>query len=169
MLLKLSDKFGEPLTLDGCDFYAFPAPEKLAETTESDLMACGLGYRAKYVLATSRRIVESDFSLERLRNMPYHQAKKELAAFPGVGLKVADCILLFSLGKREAFPVDVWVKRIILKHYAEQFPKAFIEKIENHKSLSDSEYEKLNEFGRSYFGEYAGYAQEYLYHYERTL
>jgi N-glycosylase/DNA lyase len=101
--------------------------------------------------------------------MPYHQAKKELAAFPGVGLKVADCILLFSLGKREAFPVDVWVKRIILKHYAEQFPKAFIEKIENHKSLSDSEYEKLNEFGRSYFEEYAGYAQEYMYHYERTL
>jgi len=169
MLLKLSKKFGEKTSFDGYDFYTFPAPEKLAKTAESDLMACGLGYRAKYVLATSKRILENDFSLERLKKMPYQQAKKELISFPGVGLKVADCILLFSLGKREAFPVDVWVKRAILKHYAANLPKTFIEKISRHNSLSNGEYERLNEFGRTYFGEYAGYAQEYLYHYERTL
>jgi N-glycosylase/DNA lyase len=169
MLFKLSKKFGEKRSFDGCDFYTFPAPEKLAKTTESHLMECGLGYRAKYVLATSKRIFENDFSLESLRKMPYQQAKKELVSFPGVGSKVADCILLFSLGKREAFPVDVWVKRVILKHYAANFPEAFIEKISSHDSLSNGEYEKLNEFGRTYFGEYAGYAQEYLYHYERTL
>jgi N-glycosylase/DNA lyase len=169
MLFKLSKKFGEKMAFDDCDFYTFPAPEKLAKTSESDLMECGLGYRAKYVLATSKRILENDFSLESLRKMPYQQAKKELASFPGVGLKVADCVLLFSLGKREAFPVDVWVKRVILKHYAAHFPNQFIEKILNHDSLSNREYEKLNEFGRTYFGEYAGYAQEYLYHYERML
>jgi N-glycosylase/DNA lyase len=131
-------------------------------------MECGLGYRAKYVLETSKRISENN-SLERLRKMPYQQAKKELVAFPGVGLKVADCILLFSLGKTEAFPVDVWVKRVILRHYKPHFPEAFVEKISSHNSLSNGEYEKLNEFGRTYFGEYAGYAQEYLYHYERML
>jgi N-glycosylase/DNA lyase len=167
MLLKLSKKFGEKASFVGCDFYTFPTPEKLAKTTENDLMECGLGYRAKYVLEASRKIVDNDFDLEDLRKMPYQQAKKELVSFPGVGLKVADCILLFSLGKREAFPVDVWVKRAILKHYAAQFPNSFIEKISSHDSLSNAEYEKLNEFGRKYFGEYAGYAQEYLYHYER--
>jgi len=169
MLFKLSKKFGEKMSFDGCDFYTFPTPEKLAKTTEKNLMECGLGYRAKYVLQTSTRICENTFNLESLRKMPYQQAKKELINFLGVGLKVADCILLFSLGKREAFPVDVWVKRVILKHYAAQFPNAFIEKISTQESLSNSEYEKLNEFGRNYFGEYAGYAQEYLYHYERMM
>jgi N-glycosylase/DNA lyase len=167
MLLKLSKKFGEKMTLDGCDFYTFPTPEKLAKTTESDLMVCGLGYRAKYVLETSKKIYESSFDLECLKNLPYQQAKKELFSLSGVGLKVADCVLLFSLGKLDAFPVDVWVKRAILKHYAEHFPNAFIKKISNQESLSNMEYEKLRAFGRNYFGEYAGYAQEYLYHYER--
>jgi N-glycosylase/DNA lyase len=167
MLLKLSKKFGEKMTLDRCDFYTFPTPEKLAKTTESELMECSLGYRATYVLETSKKIFENNFNLQSLRKMSYQQAKKELINFPGVGLKVADCILLFSLGKQEAFPVDVWVKRVILKHYAAHFPNAFIEKISSQESLSNAEYEKLNEFGRNYFGEHAGYAQEYLYHYER--
>jgi N-glycosylase/DNA lyase len=168
MLLKLSKKFGRKISLDSHDFYTFPTPEKLAKATEGDLMECSLGYRAKYVLETSRRIVENRFSLESLKNMPYHQAKKELVNFPGVGLKVADCILLFSLGKQEAFPVDVWVKRVVLRHYSEHFSEEFVEKISSHASLSNAEYERLNEFGRTYFGRYAGYAQEYLYHYERT-
>jgi N-glycosylase/DNA lyase len=168
MLLKLSKKFGRKISLDSHDFYTFPTPEKLAKATESDLMTCSLGYRAKYVLETSRKIVETRFSLESLKNMPYHQAKKELVDFPGVGLKVADCILLFSLGKQEAFPVDVWVKRVVLRHYSEHFSEEFVEKISSHASLSNAEYERLNEFGRTYFGRYAGYAQEYLYHYERT-
>ena len=166
-LLKLSKKFGEKMTIDGYDFYTFPTPEKLARTTENDLMECGLGYRAKYVLETSKKICESDFDLEDLRKMSYQQAKKELFSFSGVGLKVADCILLFSLGKLDAFPVDVWVKRTILKHYAEHFSNDFVKKISSQESLSNSEYERLNEFGRNYFEEYAGYAQEYLYHYER--
>jgi N-glycosylase/DNA lyase len=167
MLLKLSKKFGEKMTLDGYDFCTFPTPEKLAKTTESGLAACGLGYRAKYVLETSKKIYKGDFDLEGLRKMPYQQAKKELLGLSGVGLKVADCVLLFSLGKLDAFPVDVWVKRALLRHYAEHFPDAFIKRIANQESLSNSEYERLNEFGRNYFGEYAGYAQEYLYHYER--
>jgi N-glycosylase/DNA lyase len=169
MLFRLSKKFGERVRLDGCDFYGFPAAEKLAKATENALMECGLGYRAKYLLETSKKIIDEDFDLESLRKMPYYQAKRELFDFPGVGLKVADCVLLFSLGKREAFPVDVWVKRVILRHYGAHFPEEFIEKTSSHESLSNAEYEKLNEFGRNYFGKYAGYAQEYLYHYERMM
>jgi N-glycosylase/DNA lyase len=168
MLLKMSKKFGEQVALDGCDFYTFPTIDKLANATASSLATCGLGYRAKYILETSKRICESNFDLESLRKMSYPQAKETLRGFSGVGSKVADCVLLFSLGKLEAFPVDVWVKRAILNHYADQFPKELIQKISCNGSFSNAEYERLNEFGRNYFGEYAGYAQEYLYHYERT-
>jgi N-glycosylase/DNA lyase len=167
MLRRLSEKFGEKKTLDGCDYYTFPTPEKLANATDNSLAACGLGYRARYVLETSKKICEGEFDLEALRKMPYQQARKELCGLSGVGLKVADCILLFSLGKLDAFPVDVWVKRAILNYYANQFPEEFIQKISHNSSFSKAEYERLNIFGRNYFGKYAGYAQEYLYHYER--
>ena len=167
MLNNLSRKFGEKVTLDNCDFYTFPKAEKLANATLKNLEACGVGYRAKYLLETSKRIFENNFELERLEHLPYEQAKKELGNFSGVGPKVADCILLFSLGKSEAFPVDVWVKRVILNHYAEKLPNDFVQKLLRIDSLSSSDYERLNIFGRTYFGEYAGYAQEYLYHYER--
>jgi len=167
MLLKLAKTFGERVTLDGCGFYTFPTPEKLAKATASSLATCGLGYRAKYVLETSKRICETNFDLESLRGMSYYEAKKALKSFAGVGSKVADCVLLFSLGKLDAFPVDVWVKRAILNNYADKFPKEFTQKMNSNRSFSNAEYERLNAFGRSYFGEYAGYAQEYLYHYER--
>jgi N-glycosylase/DNA lyase len=167
MLCRLSKKFGEKTALDGYDFYTFPTSKKLANTTESGLATCGLGYRAKYVLETSKKIYKGDFDLESLRKTSYQQTRKELFSLPGVGLKVADCVSLFSLAKLEAFPVDVRVKRALLRHYAEHFPNAFIQKMSNQESLNNSEYEKLSAFGRNYFGEYAGYAQEYLYHYER--
>jgi len=168
MLSKLSQKFGEKKTFDRLDFYTFPTAAKLAFASGNALSECGLGYRAKYVQATAKKIHEGNFELEHLKSMPYLEARRMLFEFSGVGLKVADCVLLFSIEKMEAFPVDVWVKRVILKHYANQFPEALVKKISSHESLSNGEYEKLNVFGRSYFGKYAGYAQEYLYHYERT-
>ena len=167
MLLSLSSRFGEKMTLDGMEFFTFPTPEKLAGATEKDLLECGLGYRAKYVQETSKRIFENNFELERLKQLPYEQAKKKLCGFAGVGHKVADCILLFSLGKLEAFPVDRWVERVILNHYAQRLPSELAQKLSQREEFSNSEYAKLSTFGREYFGEYAGYAQEYLYHYER--
>jgi N-glycosylase/DNA lyase len=80
---------------------------------------------------------------------------------------VADCVLLFSLGKTEAFPVDRWVERVILNHYTQQLPPELARKLAQREGLTNSEYVRLNAFGRQYFGKYAGYAQEYLYHYER--
>ena len=166
MLLKLSAKFGEKLTYDGYDFYSFPKPEKLAKATH-DMAACGLGYRGRYVLETSKRVLSVDFDLEDLKRLGYQEAREKLCELPGVGSKVADCVLLFSLGRLDAFPVDVWVKRIVLRHYAGYFSGAFVEKLSRRKSFSNSDYERLSRFGREYFGEFAGYAQEYLYHYER--
>ncbi len=167
MLLSLSRKLGEKTVLDGMEFFTFPTPKKLAGAAIKDLLACGLGYRAKYVQETSKRIFENSFKLESLRQLPYLQAKKQICSFAGVGPKVADCVLLFSLGKTEAFPVDRWVERVILNHYAEKLPPELAQKLSAREGFTNSDYAKLNVFGREYFGEYAGYAQEYLYHYER--
>ncbi|MCW4017287.1 MAG: hypothetical protein NWF00_01165 [Candidatus Bathyarchaeota archaeon] len=167
MLNNMAQKFGEKQVLDGNNFYTFPECKALAAATEQDLIGCGLGYRAKYVLTTAKKIREDNFDFEALRKLPYLETKKVLMQFSGVGAKVADCVLLFSLGKSEAFPVDVWVKRVILNHYGEKLSPEVLQRIEKSESLSTGDYERLNRFGRSYFGKYAGYAQEYLYHYER--
>lgn len=166
MLLKLSEKFGETVTFECEEFHAFPSAERLAAASVAELESCGLGYRAKYVSETSRMVAEGGFDVDALQKMSYVEAKRVLLGFPGVGRKVADCVLLFSLGRLEAFPVDVWMKRVLLRHYAGCFEAGFVKKLEM-GGLSDGDYERLSGFGRAYFGGYAGYAQEYLYHYER--
>ena len=105
--------------------------------------------------------------MEDLRRTPYFEAKRILMNFPGVGSKVADCVLLFSLGKNEAFPVDIWIKRVLMKHYREKLPSGLVRRLLERDALSTSDYRQLNGIGIDYFGEYAGWAQEYLYHYER--
>ncbi len=168
MLTRLSLKFGEPIEIEGEIFHAFPSAERLAAASVEELKGCGLGYRASYLQKTSQMVEDSSFDVETIRKMPYVEAKRVLLEFPGVGPKVADCVLLFSLSRCEAFPVDVRVKRVLLRHYTAAFEPEFVEKLTN-GGLSDSEYERLNCFGRTYFGRYAGYAQEYLYHYERCF
>ncbi len=168
MLRKISEKYGEKRIFDGYDFYIFPKAERLANASENGLRECGLGYRAKYVQETAKKIHNENVDLENLKALPYLEARKKILEFQGAGLKVADCVLLFSLKKMEAFPVDVWVKRVILNHYADQFPDELVKKMRSHDSLTNGEYEKIGAFARDYFGRYAGYAQEYLYHYERT-
>lgn len=169
MLYKLSEKFGEKKIFDDNIFFTFPKPEKLQSAKESDLLDCGLGYRSKYVLATSKKIFYNESIFEDLKKLPYFQAKKKLIDLPGVGPKVADCILLFSLGKNNAFPIDIWIKRVILRYYSNHFSKQFISKMSTGRAITTSDYNILNKFGRTYFGEYAGYAQEYLYHFERMI
>lgn len=168
MLRNLSEMYGEQKVVDGYTFFTFPTAEKLALSDVTGLQKCGLGYRAKYLHATAKKICNEKIDLDALKTLTYLEARKKLLSFPGVGLKVADCVLLFSMGKLEAFPVDVWVKRVILRHYSNNFPEETIKKMLSHESLTTGEYEKIGDFARSYFGCYAGYAQEYLYHYERT-
>jgi len=167
MILNLSKRFGTKITFDGYDFYTFPKPSDLANTDCEELRQCKLGFRDKRVLKTARIIQNKEFDLEALRKTGYEHARNELLSLPGVGQKVADCVNLFSLDKLEAFPVDVWMKRIIPKYYSSHFEPLFIEKIRNKRSLTPDEYREISFFGQRYFGRYAGYAQEYLFHYIR--
>ncbi|MFQ5406344.1 MAG: hypothetical protein ACE5DI_04265, partial [Candidatus Micrarchaeia archaeon] len=134
------------------DFYLFPTPKSLAKAGLKELKACGLGYRAKYVKSFSEKFEQNKKELEGLKKKTYADAKKTLRQHDGIGEKVADCILLFSLDKTEAFPVDVWIKRAM----ANAFPHL--------KNKSNS---ALAEFGRNRWRKNAGIAQEYLYFFVR--
>ncbi|GAG17116.1 unnamed protein product, partial [marine sediment metagenome] len=143
-------------TSDGSKFYTFPTPQQLSAAKISDLQkgfdkgGCALGYRAKYILSSTLLIANNSlsFSLDELKIAPYESTNKILQdSFCGIGPKVADCILLFSMDKLEAFPLDTWIRKIILNLYFK-------------KKVNDK---KIREFCSEYFGEFAGYAQEYLY------
>ncbi|MDE0300147.1 MAG: DNA glycosylase [Candidatus Poribacteria bacterium] len=153
IIQTLSARFGDRVILDDYVDYSFPSPESLAEAGIDALLECGTGYRAPYLWEVSASIVADTFNLRNLGEMSYPLAKQELMRLQGIGEKVADCICLFSLGHLEALPVDVWIKRIIEHVYFGR--KASIREI--------------REFGESYFGEYIGYAQQYLFHYARTF
>jgi len=168
MLQQMSSLFGVEREFDGKAFHLFPTAEQLALASEIGLRKCSLGFRAKYVKATAQKIVDENFDLNSLRQLPYLEARSKLLEFMGVGLKVADCVLLFSLDKTEAFPVDVWVKRVILNHYSDKLSSELVKRLQSRQTLTNKEYLKIGDFARGYFGQYAGYAQEYLYHYERT-
>jgi len=167
MILNLSKRFGKKITLEGHGFYTFPKPSDLAQADIEEIKGCKLGFRAERVWEVSNMIEQGGFDLEALRKMGYEEAKRKLMSLPGVGHKVADCVLLFALDRLEAFPVDVWMRRIILRLYPDHFEPSFVEKVLGKRSITPKEYEKINTFGRGYFGEYAGYAQEYLFHYWR--
>lgn len=167
MIFNLCRRFGDPINFESEEFYKFPKPEALAKANLKELRRCKLGYRAENVLKTAKLVNKGGFDPEALRTMPYKKAKEELLTLPGVGPKVADCILLFSLDKIEAFPIDIWMKRIILEYYSQCFEPKFITRMQAKKGLSPREYQTIYDFGRKYFGKYLGYAQEYLYHHKR--
>ncbi|BDZ67242.1 DNA glycosylase [Methanobacterium ferruginis] len=167
----IKEKWGERSCFSSGDFYTFPTPHILGDVPEHDLeemqrceddlpedhifknnlKACGVGYRAKYIINTCK-IVESKMDLGKLARMKYDKAFDTVLELPGVGPKVADCILLYGFGMGQAFPADVWIKRIIEHLY---FP---------HRDLKPQE---VREFGMEQFGDYAGYVQLYLFHYAR--
>jgi len=168
MINNLSQCFGNKMTFDGYTFYTFPKPEQLSKACTKDIKTCGLGFRSKRILETAKYVNNGEIDLEHLKRIDYSHAKKELIQLPGVGHKVADCVLLFSLEKLEAFPIDVWMKRAATRLYAEHFDSEFIKRVANKGSITPKEYETIGSFGREYFGKYVGYAQEYLFHYLRT-
>lgn len=132
--------------------HAFPEPEKLQEAGEAGVRACGAGYRAEYVAAAAEAVARG-FPLDELPHMTYADAKQTLMSLKGVGEKVADCVLLFSCGFREAFPVDVWVGRTVPEYYPEAGKKPA----------------ELRAFAARHFKELAGTAQQYIFHYERVI
>ncbi|MCW3977016.1 MAG: hypothetical protein NWE77_03685 [Candidatus Bathyarchaeota archaeon] len=167
MIQNISRRFGEKLQFDGLEFYTFPKPINLASASVEDLRECKLGFRAERVLEASRRIATGELDLQALRKLSYEKARVELMKLAGIGPKVADCILLFSLDKLEASPIDVWIKRIFMECYADYFEPSFVKMILGRKSLTPREYDRIRLFGKRYFGEFVGYAQEYLFHFKR--
>ena len=147
------DLYGRAVRLsDGSTIHLFPGPEALASTSIQELERTGVTYRAKYIIEAARRVRDDEANLEALRSLDYETAKERLMDLPGIGPKVADCFLLYGLGKTEAAPVDIWIHRIVRKLYLDG------------ASIST---EKVAEFLRERYGRWAGYVQLYLFHYAR--
>lgn len=141
---------GEKAELDGKEYYLFPKPESIAALEESELVRIGSGYRAPYI-KKSAAIIAGGYQLEKLRDMPLDIARKELLKFPGVGPKVADCVLLFGLGHTDAFPVDVWIGRAMSEIYFD----------------GESPKKKQLEAAIRALGSESGIVQQYIFHYAR--
>ncbi len=153
MSRALRTRFGEAQRLSGLELFSFPSAARLAQTTEQDLRACGLGYRARNLLATARRVACGEADLQSWRNLPDAELRARLCDLPGVGAKVANCVMLFAYERLRAFPIDVWIERVLKQKY---FPRA--------RKLTA---ERLRVFCEDYFGEHGGYAQQYLFHHAR--
>lgn len=145
----LAHTFGKPLKFEGKTFHSFPSPLALAGAEECALRACRVGYRAAYLRDTARRILDDPDFFRRIAALDYEDAHSELCQLKGVGNKVADCVLLFAFQRYEAVPVDVWIARILNNRYGE--------------GQDLRTYLQMQRRARDLFGEYAGYAQEYLF------
>jgi len=133
--------------------FSYPAPERIAALSEADLRACKLGFRAKNLLGAARMIANGEVALERVRTLDDDAARAELCRLPGVGEKVANCALLFAFGRLAAFPIDVWIERVLRELY-----------FRRKRNVTPR---RLREFSASYFGPFGGYAQQYLFHHAR--
>lgn len=159
-LEKISIKFGKKIQFDNKEFYMFPEPKKIANATIQEIQNCGVGYRAKFIIDAAKMVESRQIDFDQLKKTNYQDAKETILTVPGIGNKVADCILLFSLDKLEAFPLDRWMIRILKKYYLEKF------ELET-KSITEKQYNTLHEKIVKYFGPYAGYAQQFLFKMER--
>ena len=135
---RFCESFGEQISENE---FAFPTAEKTATLTEDDLAPLRAGFRNRYIIDAGQKVASGEVNLELCKTLPYEEARKELIKIKGVGTKVADCTLLFGMHRTEAFPIDVWMKKAMAKLFPEM-------------SAND-------------FGEHAGIAQQYIFHYSR--
>jgi len=159
-LEKITKKFGKKVKIQNKEFFLFPEPEKIAKATIDEIKSCGVGYRAPFIKEAAKMVILKKIDFKYLKKCDYHEAKKNICLVPGIGNKVADCIMLFSLNKLESFPLDTWMIKILEKYYSKEF------KIET-KTITQKQYELLHEKIVNYFGPYCGYAQQYLFKMER--
>lgn len=152
LVMEISMRMGKAHSVGRRQVFAFPESDILAACHERDIRSCGAGFRSPYLNESARMIAAGEVDLDRVADLHYDEAKDTLKRLPGVGEKVADCVLLFAFSKGEAFPVDVWIKRAVERVYF---------------GSRDLKVREIHEFARSHFGKYAGYAQEYIYHYAR--
>ncbi|MGY5861609.1 MAG: DNA glycosylase [Candidatus Thorarchaeota archaeon] len=151
----IREKYGPSYEFRGKTYRGMPSPTCMSLVTVSELEALKLAWRAKFIVRSTEALLAGEVDPKALIKMSYEQAHYALKTLHGVGDKVADCVCLFSLGFLEAFPIDVWIERIIQQQYG-IFTSA------------GKSYAKKGQAARDYFGQYAGYAQEYLYYHTRT-
>jgi N-glycosylase/DNA lyase len=151
----IAEQFGREIFFEGKTYYTFPEPSAITCSDGKALADCKLGYRTPYVFNTACAIGDIKQWDKRITSMPFEAARRELMKLSGVGPKAADCILLFAFQKYESFPVDVWIRRIMQQHY--------IRTLNTDAGLTGWEYDIIRRFAREHFGEFCGYAQEYLY------
>lgn len=149
VIKNICEFHGEPIG----DYYSFPEPIKIMNLTEEDLKQCKTGFRAKYILDATEKICSRSIQTEVINTSDTETARKMLMNIKGVGPKVADCVLLFSFGRQEVFPTDVWIKRVVEHLYF---------------SGKELPIKEIQQFSKDKFGDYAGFAQQYLFHYART-
>lgn len=154
LMNSIREKWGPTFEFRGKTYYGFPSLENLSSARISDFEGLNAGYRSKFFVKTIESMNSGDVTEDQLRTLTYSKAHETLKTLHGVGDKVADCVCLFSLGFLEAFPIDVWIEKVIQEHYP-IFKK------------EGKTYQKKSEAARKYFGRYAGYAQEYLYYNSR--
>lgn len=152
MQSALAQTFGDAIDFDGKTYYAYPEPERIAATTETELRDLGLGYRAPYVQRSAALYVDGVIDPATVREIDYEDAREALQAFVGVGEKVADCVLLFALDHLDAVPLDTWIQRAIAEHYPH---------------CEKGNYGDTSRAIREEFGPYPGYVQTYVFHYLR--
>jgi N-glycosylase/DNA lyase len=178
MVSNLCNRLGDAVDFEGNAYSLFPTADRVAQAELPDLAACGLGYRAKFVKSIAESVSLGRVNLDELRLHDYAKARElliedlpERKTLMGIGPKVADCVLLFSCDKDSAFPIDVWVARVLDGNYPHLFEGDLKERlasaVSGKTSLSLATYDRLSASARAYFGEFAGYAQQYLFHYER--
>jgi N-glycosylase/DNA lyase len=134
--------------------HVFPSPAQLARVSEAGLRGCKLGFRAKHLFVAARQIAAGEVSLDHIATLPTAEARAELMRVRGVGEKVANCVLLFAYGRLEAFPIDVWVERVLRKLY-----------FRNRRKITAG---TLRRFSERHFGPHGGYAQQFLFHWIRN-
>ena len=140
-IARLCEKYGEKIECGEKTHYRFPDAQRVASATDEELHALGAGFRSKYIIAAARRVSE-ELDLGSLAVLPTESLMEVLQSFYGVGPKVASCVALFAYGKTEAFPIDVWIRRVLLKYYPDGL------------DISN-------------LGKWAGVAQQYLFYFER--
>ena len=151
---NISHRFGdEVIGYNGEAFYVFPDVQRLHDATEEELRECKVGFRAPYIKNATEAVYSGAVTKEKLDELDIAQARELLMTIKGVGEKVANCVLLFGLGRREAFPVDVWMKRIMEQMYFDG---------------KDTKKQDIEAFAVNKFGVLGGYAQQYLFDYART-
>ena len=157
---NISKKFGRKIKFYNQEFFLFPNPKKLANASINEITSCGVGYRAKFIKEAAKMTDKKEIDFDYLKKCDYQETKENICQIPGVGGKVADCVMLFSLNKLEAVPLDRWVVRILEKYYSKKFEI-------NTKTITEKQYNILHKKIVDHFGPYAGYAQQFLFKMER--